>query len=60
MDNKDIYNMELHDVITLDFDKNTWNIVVRVAGGWIYRFRNPQSSSAVFVPFDNQFQKPKD
>ena len=55
--NKDIWELKLHETITLnDFS------VTRVPGGWIYRFTTQndvnfsyqnavQSESAVFVPF---------
>ena len=45
-----IYKMKLHDSI-----KGTPEIV-RVPGGWIYVFQ----VSAVFVPFDNEFQGEND
>lgn len=43
--------MKLHDVMTLKYLK-----VMRVPGGWLYRYDGP-SQSTVFVPFDNEFQQ---
>ena len=52
---KDIYKMDLHETIGLPF-----GYVTRVPGGWIYGEYNPVGGvieCAVFVPFNNEFQK---
>lgn len=57
---KRLYTMKLHERISLD-NKNT---VLRVPGGWIYYNHIetpaenglPLSSTAVFVPFNNEFK----
>lgn len=56
-DNKKLYVMKLHEVIELWCGCS----VLRVAGGWLYRFDNEQvgghwTTSAVFVPFNDEFQ----
>lgn len=50
---KNIYNMELHE------EANTSSnvFITRVAGGWIYAFYENDSTSSVFVSFNNEFQK---
>lgn len=45
---KELYEMELHETKNIN---DFWQ-VLRVAGGWIYRF----SDGDVFVPFNNEFQ----
>ena len=53
--NTDIYKMDLHDDVTL------WGTadVVRVPGGWIYRFDTEAEGgwrqSCVFVPYSDEF-----
>jgi len=54
--NNDIYTMKLHDEITLYRGLE----VVRVPGGWLYRFGSERSDgdwsiTATFVPFDNEY-----
>lgn len=50
-----IYEMKLHDQINFE-DKFVQ--VTRVPGGWLYDcyFTDNETSNAVFVPFDNEFQ----
>ena len=55
MDNNDIYNMKLHQEIKYD-DLNV--VVIRVAGGWIYKNTNIVES-LTFVPYNNEFQNTK-
>ena len=67
--NKTIYNMGLHEEITLD----GYNRVFRVAGGWIYRFWENENKSgvdgqwsenyrinSVFVPYSAEFPQAKE
>ena len=51
---KNIYTMQLHDTITIDYNGNCmpYTTVFRVAGGWIYSYRCTQP---IFVPFNNEF-----
>jgi hypothetical protein len=48
---KTIYQLKLHEELTL----NRSISVLRVPGGWIYRFDN-RDTNYVFVPFDNGFE----
>ena len=65
-----LYQMELHEVVHLD-TKDPPTMVVRVPGGWVYRFyqgfEEPHLEArdgwntnylvdSIFVPFDNEFQ----
>ena len=54
----DIYDMELHQEGCVRIHKESIYIV-RVAGGWIYRFFSEETfiQSSVFIPFNNEFQK---
>jgi hypothetical protein len=64
MENKNIYEMGLHETIFLE---NPNCQIIRVASGWIYKFYTTkynnlsepynELSSTLFVPFDNKFQK---
>lgn len=58
---KELYNMELHEEIEV----TELCYVVRVIGGWIYKFYKFEDSvnglvlilvSTSFVPYDNQMQ----
>jgi hypothetical protein len=48
-----IYNMKLHEVKTPDDSFR----VVRVPGGWIYYLKFFSETTAVFVPYNNEFEK---
>jgi len=48
-DNKDIYNMTLHERVY--YDRHRY--VERVPGGWIYR--RTTENSPVFVPYSSEF-----
>lgn len=53
----DLYAMALHESIIVDSPAMQ---VTRVPGGWIYLLLNVNEipdTNAVFVPFDNEFQK---
>lgn len=52
---KDLYSMKLAESIELD---NRF-VITRVPGGWIYSSTSYESRTAVFVPFDNEFQERK-
>lgn len=49
--NKKLYDMKLHEVIELD--TRIGHSVMRVPGGWIYKF----TESRIFVPFNNEFEE---
>jgi len=50
--NKDIYKMEMHDVIDITERVS----VFRVPGGWIYtRYFGDQKINSNFIPYDNEF-----
>lgn len=58
-DDKSIYEMQLHDVITVE-KENTRIRIIRVPGGWIYGLnersvRNIIDTTSIFVPYDNEF-----
>jgi hypothetical protein len=55
MEGKTIYNLELHEDLTLD---NERTVVKRVAGGWLYSQQIPECNlyEVVFVPYNNEFQ----
>jgi hypothetical protein len=59
---KSIYELELFEELVYyrdgdKFDPYT-NTIVRVPGGWIFKFKEPGTRySTCFVPFDNEFQK---
>ena len=50
---KTIYNMNLHETITISKDF----LCTRVAGGWIYEIQKPIVNvlETIFVPFSNEF-----
>ncbi len=50
---KVIYEMELHEKKTI-YGKGV--DVIRVAGGWIYKFYFYKNNDIVFVPFSDEFQ----
>lgn len=55
MDDKTIYDLELHEGLNLDSGIN----VMRVPGGWIYDgwdMEKDRSKTGLFVPFNNEFQ----
>jgi hypothetical protein len=57
MEEKSIYELELHEMTVFKGVE-----IMRVPGGWIYSLNNntyPQSTSKVFVPFDNEFASKK-
>jgi len=56
-DEKDIYNMKLHEEVLLKTDNRPYNglYIMRVASGWIYT--ETSGFTMIFVPFDNRFQE---
>jgi len=52
MDDKKIYDMKLHEELPL----NPEIYILRVSGGWIYRFFQEEDIENVFVPYNNEFQ----
>ena len=59
MENKNLYEMELHEVseVADDHSNNSDFLATRVPGGWIYTlwFEGTPVNS-VFVPFNNEFK----
>ena len=63
MEQKTIYDLELHEVMTVKVKTNgseypaVW-WVTRVPGGWFYQDANPNRTtvSEFFVPFNNEFR----
>lgn len=56
---KTIYDLELHEALDIATPGGRWQSahVLRVAGGWVYNYCWPNGTgTAVFVPFDNEFQ----
>ena len=58
-DHKGIYEMELHDEISI----GSSFCVLRVPGGWIYKEYDEQvgghmQTTMTFVPYHNEFQTP--
>ncbi len=55
MNNKSIYDMKLHDELTLH--GGAYQLVTRVPGGWLYSTYtgNDMGVSSVFVPFNYEF-----
>lgn len=62
-ENKNIYKMKLHDVISMTPNSiggtaTSYYSIMRVAGGWIYQIWDEQKqdySREIFVPFNNEF-----
>jgi len=53
--NKSIYDLELHEQITLHHG-NIMTRITRVAGGWLYLQTCSEAYvSVTFVPFHNEF-----
>jgi hypothetical protein len=56
-DGQKMYEMELHEEYCCNGDLR----IVRVPGGWLYRFWNYKNQSdlpgGVFVPFHGEFEK---
>jgi len=48
---KKLYEMGLHSDYNLDDRTN----VLRVPGGWVYRWNRSTGAATTFVPFDNEF-----
>jgi hypothetical protein len=60
---KSIYDLELHEALDIDTKNGRWQSAhaLRVPGGWVYNFCWANGSgTAVFVPFDNEFQDSHD
>lgn len=55
IDDKKIYSMKLHEVISL---KDGHLKIMRVPGGWIYYYHNSLSGVGFskFVKYNNEFQ----
>lgn len=52
----EIHDMGFDDILIDKGDNSTCYQVIRVPGGWIYKFEN----SSTFVPFNNEFQVKKE
>ena len=58
---KNIYELDIHEEICLEEDKDEHNstYVLRVAGGWIYKFHSQRQGclvSTAFVPWNTSEQ----
>lgn len=51
------YNMKLHEIRVGMVDSHTMVTIIRIPGGWIYKFINPSGGIDIcnFVPFSNDF-----
>ena len=60
-DQKNIYNLKLHQCLELD-DPHLYNTILRVPGGWVYRSFDKSCSmmTSCFVPLNNEFQEDKE
>ena len=56
---KTIYELKLHEVLTITTNVGGKIEVTRVAGGWIYCNEYPgfREAPIVFVPFHNEFME---
>ena len=56
---KTIYDLSLHESISVTNTVGGKVEITRVPGGWVYAFDYPgfRQSPIVFVPFNNDFQK---
>lgn len=57
INNMKLYEMKLGEIVVIE-DTTIFTEVIRVPGGWIYRSLDKYYNvlSAVFVPFNNEFQ----
>ena len=55
MNDKDIYELKLHESISVNKDRN---IILRVPNGWIYSFfiENTSTHQTCFVPYNEEFK----
>ena len=62
MEEKTIFELQLHERQTVRFANSTYFEIMRVSGGWIYELNsgsgNTKTVSAVFVPFDRELDIP--
>lgn len=57
MDNKNIYELELHESTYIP---DAWTTIVRVPGGWIYAIVSDaagEKSAPVFIPYSREFME---
>jgi hypothetical protein len=54
----DIYNLKLHEVMTVSTKGDGKMDIIRVPGGWIYvvDFPGYRQAPSVFVPFQDEFR----
>lgn len=55
-----IYKLKLHESVIVFNEKGHQITALRVPGGWLYQYRTDtryEVDYAVFVPFNNEFQK---
>lgn len=50
-----IYALDLFEEYVIHKNSSVWVSFTRVPGGWIWHYVNPNDSSALFIPFDNEF-----
>jgi hypothetical protein len=53
-EDKSIYDLKLHECLIIKRDYSMTYRIVRVPGGWIYKY--VETDQHIFVPFDNEFQ----
>ena len=49
-----IYNLELHEAVSVIIDNTKQIDILRVPGGWIYNYKD---GNDIFVPYNNEFIK---
>lgn len=61
MGEKTIYDLQLHESITVILAGHCEFEIIRVASGWLYLYHrlDGNSMTTTFVPFDNNFQERK-
>jgi hypothetical protein len=57
MNNNNIYDMKLHEVMSVGNFYLTNIYITRVPGGWIYSDTYNEKPTSVFVPFNNEFME---
>lgn len=58
IDVEGLYEMKLHECAEIH-NSDMHLKIIRVPGGWLYRYILGETSDTVFVPFDNEFQPAK-
>jgi len=53
---KTIYELELFEEKVLYSNDAMWESLKRVPGGWLYLYKNNNSSTCAFIPYDHEFK----